>query len=150
VVNLDNLKVTRPLRLVPLPHSLTMIQDDIPAGSIILQGCSTSHLVRYLQFTSVLQLLTPRVGLTLSFAIILAVHFSRSPWRKGFPGPKGLPILGNILELKNKGWLFEKDCERMIREFIFVSAGHCEPRALSKTSQSIRCISIPLGSLFSY
>ncbi|KAI0256926.1 cytochrome P450 [Lactifluus subvellereus] len=95
-----------------------MIQDDIlPAGSI-LQGCVTSHLVRYLRFTSVLQLLTPRVGLILSFAIILAVRYSRSPWRKGFPGPKGLPILANVLELKNKGWLFENNCKRKFQHIM--------------------------------
>ena len=103
-----------------------MTQLKIPAGSIALQGCATSHLIRYLPFTSVQPLLTPRVALILFIVIILAVQYIRSPWRKVPPGPKGLPVLGNVLELRDKAWLFKKDCKRKFRGFIFVSANHYE------------------------
>ena len=118
-----------PLHLRPLlPHNSVMTQSNIPAGSIAIQGCATSHLklIRCFQFTFVRQLLTLRVGLILSIVIILAVQYIRSPWRKVPPGPKGLPVLGNVLELKDKAWLFKKDCKRKFRGFIFVSANHYE------------------------
>ena len=44
--------------------------------------------------------------------IILAVRYVRSPWRKVPPGPKRLPILGNALRLRDKGWMFGKDNKR--------------------------------------
>ncbi|KAI0256925.1 cytochrome P450 [Lactifluus subvellereus] len=101
-----------------------MTQYDIPAasGSIALQGCATSHLIRCLPFTSVPQLLTPRGGLILSIVIILAVQYIRSPWRKVPPGPKGLPVLGNVLELKDKAWLFKKDCKRKFQDIMYLNA----------------------------
>ena len=116
---------------------MPMIQDNISTGS--MDG-ATSHLISCPQFTSVLQFLTPRVGLVLTFAIIaiiLAVEYARSPWRNVPPGPKGLPLLGNVLELKDKAWLFEKDFKRKHRESVFVSASHCESRDLSVTFQRI-------------
>ena len=59
------------------------------------------------------QLQNPRVALiTTLLLIILTVRYVRSPWRKVPPGPKGLPILGNALQLQNKGWMFERECKR--------------------------------------
>jgi hypothetical protein len=64
-----------------------------------------------LSFATLAELLSPHVGLILSILIILAVRYARSPWRKVPPGPKGLPALGNVLQLIDKRWLHNKDCK---------------------------------------
>jgi hypothetical protein len=61
---------------------------------------------------SLSQLQNPRIALITTLLIILTVRYVRSPWRKVPPGPKGLPILGNALQLQNKGWMFGKECKR--------------------------------------
>lgn len=63
-------------------------------------------------FTSFSRLLTPHVGILLGVAIIIVVQYARSPWRNVPPGPKGLPILGNAFQLKDKRWMFSKDCKQ--------------------------------------
>src|SRR6266566_2191627 len=65
-----------------------------------------------LLFSSLSQLLTTHLALTGTLVIILVARYLRSPWRKVPPGPKGLPILGNAIELQNKGWMFESECKR--------------------------------------
>lgn len=84
-------------------------------------GCADAHLY-CLAFAMLSRLSTARVGFILSLVIILAVQYARSPWRKVPPGPKGLPILGNALQLRDKRWMFEKDCKRKFGTsyFIFV------------------------------
>jgi hypothetical protein len=65
-----------------------------------------------LSHASLSQLLTPRLGLFVTLVVILVARYVRSPWRKVPPGPKGLPILGNALQLQNKDWMYEKECKR--------------------------------------
>jgi hypothetical protein len=67
-----------------------------------------------------LQLQNPRIALVTTLIIILTVRYVRSPWRKVPPGPKGLPILGNALQLQNKGWMFERECKRKFGSSISV------------------------------
>jgi hypothetical protein len=64
-----------------------------------------------LLFASLSQFLT-HLALTATLVITLVAQYVRSPWRKVPPGPKGLPILGNVIELQNKGWMFGSECKR--------------------------------------
>jgi hypothetical protein len=65
-----------------------------------------------LSHASLSQLLTPSLGLIATLVAILVAQYVRSPWRKVPPGPKGLPILGNALQLQDKGWMFGRDCKQ--------------------------------------
>ena len=60
---------------------------------------------------------TLTAGITLGLFIVLAVRYTRSPWRKLPPGPPRLPILGNALQLGDKSWLFSKDCKERFSEY---------------------------------
>ena len=61
--------------------------------------------------------LTAAGGITLGLFIILAVGYTRSPWRKLPPSPPRLPILGNAVQLRDKSWLLSKDCKQRFGEF---------------------------------
>ena len=61
---------------------------------------------------SLSQFLTPPLGLIGALVVILVAQYVRSPWRKVPPGPKGLPILGNALQLQNKDWMFGRVYKR--------------------------------------
>jgi hypothetical protein len=87
-------------------------------------GSSTLHpgcagLSSYLSLDCVWELARTHVGLTagLGLVAILVVRYSKSPWRRVPPGPRGLPLLGNILELQDKDWLFRRDCKQKYSEF---------------------------------
>ena len=68
---------------------------------------------------SLSQLQNPRIALITTLIVILTARYVRSPWRKVPPGPKGLPILGNALQLQDKVWMFEKECKRKFGSSIF-------------------------------
>ena len=80
-------------------------------GSVLPQ----SHL---LLSNYLLQFLTLHNGLLLGLTVIvMAVRYVKSPWRRVPPGPRGLPLLGNMLELRDKTWLFGRECKNVYRMF---------------------------------
>ena len=45
------------------------------------------------------------LGALLGFCVLYAVRYVTSPYRKLPPGPRGYPIIGNVLELRSQQWL---------------------------------------------
>jgi len=93
-----------------------MTSDTTQLDFAISLGCTTLRF-RCLSFASLSGLLTPHVGLILTLVIILVAQYARSPWRKIPPGPKGLPILGNALQFRDRRRMLEKDCKEKFRTF---------------------------------
>jgi hypothetical protein len=44
-------------------------------------------------------------GIAIGLVIFLTIRYFQSPWRKLPPGPTGLPLIGNVLEIRSKQWL---------------------------------------------
>ena len=95
-----------------------MSLDNTPACSTTPLSCVARQLIPH-SSSSLSQLSTPRICLITILVIILAAHYVRSPWRRVPPGPRGLPVLGNALQLKDKGWMFKKDCKQKFGVFRF-------------------------------
>ena len=93
-----------------------------------------------LSFVALSQLLGPRFVFILCLFVILAARYVTSPWRKVPPGPKGLPILGNALQLNDKRWMFKKDCKRNFRMSNPIFTQSYDTTSLPGRSQKILCI----------
>ncbi|KAH8993954.1 cytochrome P450 [Lactarius akahatsu] len=96
-------------------------------GSVHL-GCDTTVLpgssfpYYHLSPDCVWELATTRGGLAvvLGLALIIVVRYFRSPWRRVPPGPRGLPLIGNASELRDKVWLFSQRLQT--KDVMYLSA----------------------------
>ncbi|KAI9444588.1 cytochrome P450 [Lactarius indigo] len=109
------------------------MRGSLSVGSSVhhlARGCDTAALsgssfpYYHLSPECVWKFATSRGGLApvLGLVLILIVLYSRSPWRRVPPGPRGLPLIGNVLELKDKVWMFQKDCKEKYEDVMYLSA----------------------------
>jgi hypothetical protein len=91
---------------------MTLENTTLGSTDLLASGRTRLYFIHHLSLASLSQLLTSRFGLITILIAILATQYARSPWRRVPPGPKGLPILGNALQLMDKSWMFERVCKR--------------------------------------
>ena len=55
----------------------------------------------------------------LCLTVILLARYLGSPWRSVPPSPRGFPIIENVLEVRDKAWLFMEDCQKRYSKLSF-------------------------------
>ncbi|KAH9003787.1 cytochrome P450 [Lactarius hatsudake] len=103
--------------------------DPSVGSSVHHSGCDTAALPRslfpyYHLWPDCVWESETRGGLAvvLGLALILVVRYLRSPWRRVPLGPRGLPLIGNALELRDKVWLFQSDCKQKYGDVMYLNA----------------------------
>ncbi|KAI0270347.1 cytochrome P450 [Russula aff. rugulosa BPL654] len=62
------------------------------------------------------------IGVVLGFVVFCLARYLSSPFRKLPPGPRGFPIIGNILEMKTGQWLKFAEWHKKYGDLIYLNA----------------------------
>ena len=58
------------------------------------------------------------VGVILGFVMLYTARYFASPYRKLPPGPRGYPIIGNLLEMKGGQWPKFSEWQKKYGQFV--------------------------------
>jgi len=98
-----------------------------PDRSLSVMDVVTSKLmfVWSLKVNAIREARTSVVGILLGLVAVFVVRYVRSPWRKLPPSPRGLPIIGNVLQLMDMNWLVSMDCKDRFGVYAIIYFGLC-------------------------
>jgi hypothetical protein len=105
--------------LVPTGGALSAVDARTP--KFMLSQSLTAPIIKAIWDARIIT-----AGALLGLLTIFIIRYIRSPWRKLPPGPRGLPILGNALQLMDKKWLFSRDCKERFGESVIITQGRAK------------------------
>ena len=108
-------------------HDFSVLAEGaVSAVDEVTSGFMLSRELKALTVKTVGEATRPFItGALLGLVVIFSVYYSKSPWRKLPPRPRGLPIIGNALQAMDKSWLVSKDCKERFGEYPLPHSEEC-------------------------